>query len=160
MPVCPTALLVRQFQRSGVADARCVMCFISGDVFIQLRFFLGTHHCAAAFHVQAPNLCTNLDSSFLYSLIPGICSRLIREKYMLALSVWHTYLCMRAGRRRTNYLPRTNYLCNTTQTLVYFYLNVIDERLWTLNSTEILSLFEQYPIQPESTASTGIVFWC
>jgi len=49
--------------------------------------FVGSRHCAAAFFLQVPKSCKDLDTSLLYTLILETYSKLIRKNKMLMLGV-------------------------------------------------------------------------
>jgi len=58
--------------------------------------FVRSRHCAAAFFLQVPKSCTDLDPTLLYISTFGTYSRFVRKNKMLALGV-----CLPQSRRAT-----------------------------------------------------------
>ena len=68
-----------------------------------------SRHCAVAFSVQVLKSCTDLDPTLLYVWILEKYSRFERENKMLALGVYFSQPCSRAGRRFAVSRSRLNY---------------------------------------------------
>jgi len=65
----------------------------SGEKNVFWRIKNGFCHCAAALETQVPKLCTALDLSLLYILIPGTYSKFARKNDSLALGVCFLQPC-------------------------------------------------------------------
>jgi len=61
--------------------------------------FVGSRHCAAAFSLQVPKSCTDLDPTLLYISTLGTRSKFVQRDKMLSLGVCLPQPCLSAGRR-------------------------------------------------------------
>jgi len=75
----------------------------------QTRFKLGSRHCAAAFSLQVPKSCTDLDPTLPYISTIGTHKKFVRKNKMLALGVCLPQPCLSAGRRFAASRSRLNY---------------------------------------------------
>jgi len=92
--------------------------------------FVGIRHCTAAFSVQVPKSCTNLDPTFLYILILRIYTKFVRNnkiKRSVFASATQLYTCSHVCRVKITFeIPPNNRFVST---------NEFDEMLWKLDST-------------------------
>ena len=104
-----------------------------------------SRHCAAAFPLQVPKSCTDLNLTMLYISILDTYSKFVRENKILALCVCLPQPCPSAGRRFAVSRPRlTEYWqfvsFNTTTNSMKCFVN------WIPSNTHIR--FEQNPTLP------------
>ena len=92
--------------------------------------FVGSRHCSAAFSLQVPKSCTDLDLTLLYIPILGKYSRFVRENELLALGVCFPQPCSSAG--CWSAASRSRWI--TTKQLVRFRKNEFNEMLCKLDS--------------------------
>jgi len=85
--------------------------------------FVRSRHCAAAFSLQVPKSCTDLDLTFLYISIPRTYIKFVRENKMLALGVCFPQPCSSNGRKFAASRLRFNYY----RTIVSFP----QEQIWS-----------------------------
>ena len=105
--------------------------------------FVRSHHCKAAFFLQVPKKCTNVDLTLLYILIWGTYTKFIRENKMLMLSVCLPQPCSSDGRCQC--LPCQDHVRITTDRLVHFHKIEFNEMPCKLDFTENPRSFEKYP---------------
>jgi len=107
-------------------------------------FLIRSRHCTAAFFLQVPKLCTDLDRTLLYILVSRTYDIFVRKNKleMLALGVCRYARALAAG------LPRIDHVWTTTDQVVRFYKNKFDEMRFKLDFTENPRSFERYPALP------------
>jgi len=108
---------------------------------VQTRCLIRSRRLAAAFFLQVPKLCTDLDQTFLHILISGTYNKSHSKMKMLSLFVHFPQPCSSVG--------RTFPACITTNQLVRFHKKEFDEMLCKLDSTENPRSFKKYPILPQ-----------
>ena len=92
--------MFRESNCRGESDlSLCTMSGLADKFCGQTRFLIGSRHCAAAFFLQVPKLCTDLDLSHFYILTSGTYSKFARKNNFLALGVCFLQPCSSAGRR-------------------------------------------------------------
>ena len=95
----------------------------------------------AAFFLQVPKLCTNLEPTIIYILILGTYGRFARENKCQSSA----FASRRHARALATDLLRQDQVHITTDELVRFHNNEFDEMPCELDSTENPCSFEKYP---------------
>jgi len=89
-------------------ECRCAVPTSDFQTCLAARF-VGSRHCAAAFSLQVPKSCTDLDPTLLYISTWGTYSKFVRKDKMLALRVCLPQPCLSAGHRYAESRSRLNY---------------------------------------------------
>jgi len=102
-----------------------------------------SRHCAAAFCLQVPKLCTDLGRTLLYIFILRAYTEFVWKNEIPALGICLPQTCSSATG-----LPRQDHVYSTTDELFHFHNKQFDEMRWTLDSTENSRSFKKYPAPP------------
>jgi len=87
---------------------------ITGRGIFKNTFLIGSWHCVAAFFLQVPKLCTDLDRNLLYILILRTHTKFVWENKMSALGVCLSQPCSSTGRRFA-----------ASKSLLYYYRRIV-----------------------------------
>jgi len=87
--LCTTSRLTKRMPLRSASDNFCG----------RTRFLIGSRHCAAAFFLKVPKVCTDLDRSLLYIWILKTDTKFVWKNKMLAIGVCFPQTCSSAGRR-------------------------------------------------------------
>jgi len=130
--LCTTPELAKRMRLCS-ADFRLKPCLAAK--------FVGSRHCAAAFFLQIPKLCTDLDWTLLCILIMKTYTKFVWKNKILALGVCLPQPCwtLDAG------LPRQDHVYSTSDELCRFHNQKFDEMRCKLDSTENPRSFAKYP---------------
>jgi len=109
--------------------------------------FVGSRHCTAAFFLEVPKSCTDIDTSLLYILILETYSKLIRKNKMLTLGV--CFPQPSPSRALAAGTLRRDHVWIPADKLFHFHKDELDEILCKLNSTKYARAFQLNPTLPE-----------